>query len=71
MGGNRAEWEQGRVFARLLRIAIEGPELGDVNFEDILEVFKENITVRTVQVNHYYPCCLPSVHVSVLVISLK
>ena len=27
--------------ARLLRIAIEGPELGDVNFEDIFEVIKE------------------------------
>ena len=27
------------VFAQLIRIAIEGPELTDVNFEEILDIF--------------------------------
>ena len=27
--------------ARLMRIAVEGPELSSVNFDDILEVFKQ------------------------------
>ena len=27
--------------ARLMRIAVEGPELADVNFQEVLEVFKE------------------------------
>ena len=43
-GREPKESERGRAdtsLARLLRIAIEGPELGDVNFEDIFEVIKE------------------------------
>ena len=28
--------------AHLMRIAIEGPELSSVNFDEVLEVFKEN-----------------------------
>ena len=31
--------------ARLMRIVIEGPELASVNFNEILDVFKEQIVV--------------------------
>ena len=31
----------GNMDARLMRIAIEGPELGDADFDKILEVFGE------------------------------
>ena len=31
--------------ARLMRITIQGPELASVNFDEILEVFKEKIVV--------------------------
>ena len=30
------------VFAQLIRIAIEAPELTDVNFEEILDIFGQN-----------------------------
>ena len=34
-------WAAGNL-ARLMRIAIEGPELSSVDFNEIVDIFKEN-----------------------------
>ena len=39
---------------RLVRIAVEGPELNEVNFEEIVDVFKEHN--RRVNFNNLSPC---------------
>ena len=39
---------------RLVRIAVEGPELNEVNFEEIVDIFKEHN--RHVNFNNLSPC---------------